>query len=69
MYLIVLANCKTFQCPTALEDIHDVVSVVTLIRKPPLVLRPAKTRGGVLIKRPKIPKKIGAFGADFSLFV
>mgnify|MGYP003717950957 CR=1 FL=1 len=44
-------------------------SVVTLIRKPPLVPNAAKTRGGFLIKSPKSPKNFGAFGADFSLFV
>ena len=37
-------------------------SVVTLIRKPPLVPKAAKTRGGFLIKSSKIPPKIGTFG-------
>ena len=38
-------------------------------KKPPLVLRPAKTRGGFLLKYQKYPKNFGAFGADFRLFI
>ena len=45
------------------------VSVVTLIRPPPLVPKAAKTRGVFLLKVPKSPKILGAFGADFSLFI
>ena len=55
-----LFNVDQFLSPT---------SVVTLIRKPPLVLRPAKTRGVFLLKDQKYPKIFGAFGADFRLFI
>ena len=45
------------------------VSVVTLIRKPPLFSDRPKQGGGFLLKDQKYPKIFGAFGADFRLFI